>query len=409
MEINRHNYEAFLLDLLEGRLSAEDRQQLSDFLLLNPDCADELAKIDPWVLEKEKVVFRKKTILKKELPDAETELADHNFGLFSIARLEGDLTGEQEQAHREMLEAHPEKAVEWIRWQRTRLVPGRILFKGKEKLKHKNGSGYRTLWISLVSAAAAITLLLLLFRTPTDLIQREQAAGPQQSDTRQESDAPQQFDTRQSDNPRESDTPQYVENPGQTEDQASLNQADETQPARTQNVEDRAARIDRTQTAENQASQETRIQTPEDRAPVQVVQVPLEDMPEKADTPAEDTGSDRIQFASVPSTRLNSFSPAGLPVQDKIVPLDVPEIPVHMSSLSVSQISDMGLMNAIEEYSDEKNFSFWTVANAGINGINKLAGSDISLMASRDEEGEVSGFRLKGKRFSITRPIGQEE
>jgi hypothetical protein len=98
-----------------------------------------------------------------------------------------------------------------------------------------------------------------------------------------------------------------------------------------------------------------------------------------------------------------------MPVQDEITSLDVPAVPVHISSLSVAQITDMGLMNAIEEYSEEKNFSLWNIASAGINGINKLAGSDISLMASRDEEGEVSGFRLKGKRFSITSPIGQEE
>jgi hypothetical protein len=29
-------------------------------------------------------------------------------------------------------------------------------------------------------------------------------------------------------------------------------------------------------------------------------------------------------------------------------------------------------------------------------------------MASRDDEGDVSGFRLKSKRFSLARPLGQE-
>jgi hypothetical protein len=383
MEINRHNYEAFLLDLLEGRLSAEDRQQLRDFLLLNPDCADELAEVNPWVLEEEKVLFRNKTILKKELPDAETKLTDFNFDLFSIARLEGDLNGEQEQEYQKKLEADPETVEEWIRWQRTRLVPERILFKGKENLKHRNGSNYRVLWISLVSAAAAVTLLLLLFRTQTDLLRREQAAGPQQIDTPQQIDVPQQPD----------------ENPAPAEDQASQDQTGETRPSGTQTAEDRAARIDLTQTAEDRAARIDLTQTAENTT----------SQANGMQTPANDPESDRIQLASVNSSRLNAFSPAGAPVADKIRTLDVPAVPVHISSLSVAQISDMGLMNAIEEYSEEKNFSLWTIASAGINGINKLAGSDISLMASRDEEGEVSGFRLKGKRFSITRPIGQEE
>ena len=41
--------------------------------------------------------------------------------------------------------------------------------------------------------------------------------------------------------------------------------------------------------------------------------------------------------------------------------------------------------------------------------INRLAGSDISLMAPRDEEGEVSGFRLKSKRISLSRPLSRDE
>jgi hypothetical protein len=402
MEINRHNYEAFLLDLLEGKLSAEDRQQLRDFLLLNPDCADELVEVNPWVLEEEKVLFRNKTILKKELPDAETMLTDFNFDLFSIARLEGDLNGEQEQEYQKKLEADPETVEEWIRWQRTRLVPDRILFKGKENLKHQNGSNYRVLWISLVSAAAAVTLLLLLFRTQPDLLRREQAAGPQQIDTPQQFDVPQEFNT-----PQEPD-----KNPAPAEDQASRDQTGETRPSGTQNAEDRAARIDRTQNVEDRAARIDRTQNTEDRAARIDRTQTAENTTSQANgmqTPANDPESDRIQLSSVNSSRLNAFSPAEAPVADKIRTLDVPAVPVHMSSLSVAQISDIGFMNAIEEYSEEKNFSLWTIASAGINGINKLAGSDISLMASRDEEGEVSGFRLKGKRFSITRPIGQEE
>jgi hypothetical protein len=69
----------------------------------------------------------------------------------------------------------------------------------------------------------------------------------------------------------------------------------------------------------------------------------------------------------------------------------------------------MDLQEMVENYAEEKDFSLWKIADAGIRGINKLAGSEISLMASRDEEGEVSGFKLKSKRFSLSRPLGQEE
>jgi len=61
-----------------------------------------------------------------------------------------------------------------------------------------------------------------------------------------------------------------------------------------------------------------------------------------------------------------------------------------------------------DEYTRERDFSMWTIANTGLKGINRITGSDISLMASRDEEGEVSGFQLKSRRFSMTRPLGRE-
>ncbi len=94
---------------------------------------------------------------------------------------------------------------------------------------------------------------------------------------------------------------------------------------------------------------------------------------------------------------------------DKIESLNVPQVPIHMSSLSVAQLSELGLQEVIENYAEEKDFSLWKVAKAGIKGINKLVGSDISLMASRDDEGDVSGYQLKGKRFSLTRPLARED
>ncbi len=371
MEINRNNYEAFLLDLLEGRLSAEDRQRLNDFLLLNPDCAQELLEVEPWVLEKDTVEYRNRDLLKKELPHPTTILTDHNFDLFSIARLEGDLTDEQEQAHQNGIAADPVKAEEWLRWQQTRLVPEHIPFKGKEKLKQGDRSKYRIIWMSLVSAAAAIALLLVLSRPGTELVRTEQAVQSQQITTPQRITTPQQ----------------PVENQVTAEAPATDGPATQTQTIEAKTIE--------VQTPEAQSL--------ETRAPVRVIPAPES---VRQEVPGEDL---HVRLAAVSPTQLNTFSPAGVPVTDEVTSLDVPLVPVHMRNLSMAQISDMGLMNVIEEYSEEKGFSLWNLASAGVNGINKLSGSDISLMASRDEEGEISGFQLKGKRFSITRPIGQDE
>ncbi|MEA3461508.1 MAG: hypothetical protein U9R49_06490, partial [Bacteroidota bacterium] len=107
--------------------------------------------------------------------------------------------------------------------------------------------------------------------------------------------------------------------------------------------------------------------------------------------------------------RINASSPSGEAVPDKIEALYIPPVPVHLSSLTVGQIYDMDLQEVVESYAEGSNFSLLTIANAGIKSINKLAKSDISLMASRNEEGDVSGIWLKGKRFSLSRPLGQKE
>ena len=162
MEINRHNYEAFLLDLLEGRLSVEDQQRLNDFLEQNPDCSGDLMETGPWVLEKEKINYPGIEHLKRVLPTAASVLTEHNFDLFSIARMEGDLTRDQEMAHQSMVSQDEIRAGQWAEWQKTRLEAEPVLFKGKDQLKHKNGNRTRIVWMSLISAAAAVALLIFI-------------------------------------------------------------------------------------------------------------------------------------------------------------------------------------------------------------------------------------------------------
>jgi hypothetical protein len=94
---------------------------------------------------------------------------------------------------------------------------------------------------------------------------------------------------------------------------------------------------------------------------------------------------------------------------DRIEPLDIPQVSPNLTSLSVSQIAELDRKKLFDDFTEENNISLMSVANAGIKGINKLTGSDISLMASKDEDGDVSGFRLKSKRFSVTRPLAHQE
>ena len=384
MKIDRHNYEAFLLDLLEGNLSVEDQQELHHFLKLNPDCADELTELEPWVLEKEHISFPYRQLLNKEFPEPSSQLNEHNFDLFSIARLEGDLSAKQLADHQSMISSSDLRSQQWSEWQQTRLLADTMVFKGKDQLKKKTGLRNRALWISVFSAAAAVTLLLVLFM-----------AGPDFSGQKLSVETPLEAANSQTpDDPDQPESQPIQEEPEENQKDHLTVEGSTQTPAQTP-AQQRAPEAKEEKSKPNAMFSITRDQ-----------KRPLEIESKSKAIPRDDL-QPRVLKISAHQTNA-SFQP-GAPVPDQIKTLDVPPVSIHLGSLSFAQIYEMDLQEVFEDYTQERDFSLWTVANAGIKGINKIAGSDISLLASRDEEGEVTGFRLKSRRFSVTRPLGQEE
>lgn len=366
MKIDRDNYEAYLLDLLEGRLSAGDQDLLKDFLLLNPDCADELSELEPSFLEPVLMQYPNKDLLKRELPDRSSLLTGHNFDLFSIARMEGDLTIEQEEAHRDMVASDSQKRKDWKSWQQTKLVPAEVEYRDRAGLTRKSGVSRRMIWTGVISAAAAVALVFILLRMEPVLPPQELA--------------------------EQTTSGIKVEQPLKTQDQSA---SQEELP-----VMEEVEEVELTPVLSEQKSRGSAMFSVkrDHERPIRTES--------NREGPADNLQPRPLKISD---NRLYLASLAGDPVPDQIKPLDVPPVHVHLSSLSVAQISELDLQEVLEDYTEEKDISFWSIASAGIKGINKIAKSDISLLASRDEEGDVSGFRLKSKRFSLTRPVRQEE
>ena len=368
MEINRHNYEAFLLDQLEGRLSVEQQQELEEFLRLNPDCVGELSEIEISHMEAQPILHPNSASLKKEFPDAATVLTDQNFDMFSIARMEQDLADEQIRAHQAMLELDDHKAAQWNQWQQTRMIPETLVFPKKEGLYRRKDLKGRMIWISIVSAAAVLILLLIL-------IGRDQNLPSQEA---------------------------YV--PALQEKESALAQ---DLPSENEIVAEELEPVpDQGPAVKKDPARQPVIVNPD---PVSTGRLAVQAMEPETAVEEVPTTSMPVIPAAVSADRLNRASMIAQVDADKIEPLHVSPVPVHNSSLTLAQMYDQGLQELAEDYVEESDISLWTIANAGIKGINKLAGSDISLLASRDEEGDISGFRLKSKRFSITRPLGREE
>ncbi|MDM8160396.1 hypothetical protein QUH73_11275 [Labilibaculum sp. K2S] len=155
-EITRYNYEEFFLDYLEGTLSSLQSVALEDFLTRNPDLKLELEEMECPVFTKDSVEIDLKSL--KEIPFRES------FDDFCIARLEGDLSVENEIAFDTFLEKNKSFQKENQIYQKTILhADNSLVFTDKEKLKRSSRKVAYWWYFSRIGVAASIVLLFSLW------------------------------------------------------------------------------------------------------------------------------------------------------------------------------------------------------------------------------------------------------
>lgn len=133
--IDHGNYEAWLLDRLEGNLTPGQERMLDAFLAANPGLdpgPTDLPSLDP---ERSVLSAYDKEALKRSLPPA--GMPHEPLDDFLIARLEGDLTPQQEEALRLYLLAHPEHQRAERTYALTKLVPAALAFAEKRSLERE--------------------------------------------------------------------------------------------------------------------------------------------------------------------------------------------------------------------------------------------------------------------------------
>jgi hypothetical protein len=364
MEINRNNYEAWLLDLTEGSLTEKQVQQLRDFLMLNPDCALEgLAGAETWILEAEKIAYSGKDMLRRELPDPQSTVSGAGFDLFSIAMLEGDLTHSQEAGYLRMIENDAEKMKEWLLWKRIRLTGEWISFDRKEALKRSTDSRPRVIWISIAAAAAVFILFFSISRMDQGFNPRKFIPVEAERDIE----------------------PQIGQKADSFAEEAAVPAKEQsTRPAPVANKpsalsimkhQDAPELISHTVDATSLPEMERGLQG----RPLRVAMLEKELMkqPEQAK-------------------------------YDRIKPLDLPPLPSYSELADQEQVEEEGLARAYRDFMEERNISLLSIASAGVDGINRLSGSDLSLDVSRDQRGEVSGFRFRSGILSVDSPIRKQ-
>jgi hypothetical protein len=156
MKINTHNYEAYLLDFMEGNLSSSDEIELRKFVRLHPHLQIDLEKSDDLRLIPEKIIFDKKKLLKENPETAINEIS--KIERLSIAFLENEMKQEELNELNLLIENRRYLQI-FNNFQKIKLNKPKIIYKNKELLKRKSS---KYIFNFLYRAAAFIVLLLSL-------------------------------------------------------------------------------------------------------------------------------------------------------------------------------------------------------------------------------------------------------
>jgi hypothetical protein len=144
MKINQNNYEAYLLDYLEGHIDADTKKDLEIFLQQNPSIKTTLDQFESISIVPDIVKYPSKSDLYK-LKFEKSTITESNYGDYCIAYHENILTEEKrkECIHFSALKYENEK--ELMRSGKVYLTPDlNIIYPDKKNLKHKNQPVRRT-------------------------------------------------------------------------------------------------------------------------------------------------------------------------------------------------------------------------------------------------------------------------
>lgn len=153
-KINRENFEAWLLDLAEGNLSAEEKSELMAFLDANPDLKETVDLSEYTGLTSDTVVFENKQRLYRG------ELNEHNIEWYLAAQAEGDTTEEENAVIEKFIEKHPSWKKQQHLYSLSKLSADEsILFENKSSLYHAKTVSLFKRRAFYYAAAAVVSIL----------------------------------------------------------------------------------------------------------------------------------------------------------------------------------------------------------------------------------------------------------
>ena len=373
MHINRENYEAWLLDMMEGELSPEQEEEVRQFLAGNPDLETGTHLLDMTLIPPE-ISFPLKEDVKKG--GCSCEINKGNYEQFCIARIEGDLSASAEKALDDFLSDNPECARTARLYGMVILRPDRsVHFPDKHMLKKTGpatgklqGFSRRRVVYRSLSVAASVVLLLSASVFIWNYSRIDQTVTTH-ADT----------------------------------EVSSATETDQAPDAVTTPVN----RIYRGQTA--QVDIESLISTP---------------VVHKAFTAQAIVQEETVNTGSGPVNRDHGLLPLPVTHLNKKfgieTSLTAPQMdPVRMAGLyrppAAAYREDrqlpatliggvMGLLsNTMDEDTERDRITLWDIADAGLKGINNVAGTDMRFEREYNSDGELVSMAFNSRLIEFRR------
>lgn len=349
MNINHQNYECFLTDYLDGLLEPEKVAELMAFLAANPDLSAELEQVrTAWKLPISEQAPQDFSHLLKDIN--RLPISSSNFDELCIACHEGDLDDSQKAKLIAFALEEPKRFERFELFSKLKFTANKqVAYFNKRALKQQSKQAIylrRSIWTG--SAIAASIALMLFLRIQEPAYHSPEIAS-YQSDSLIKMIA--------SENETLSDDKQA--NTNKVQQTTRLNPDSDQTEISGDILEIQLAAVDTTENNEEQFIKIARIEP-------QLLMVKP------------------IQLKESPRKNLESYNEPA----EKTIPI-------------VNEIK----MKSTGFIAQAENLTINDIIRSGINGINKMAETNIQYEIQTNDEGKITEFALKTDNFNLKRKI----
>lgn len=379
MQPDRSDYEIWIADWLAGNPDSDRKKQLEDFLADNPDLKEEAESLLLTSVEPGSISFPRKDLLKKSPEDFTPSQVEY----LSAAYLENDLSPEQIEELNICLAKNPELRLLSESVRKIKLSPPDSRYNRKRRLKKQTMAGriLKISWVGL-SAAASVAILVtgsvFISRIITEkknipetarLIQPDLISEPEMKTGKAVSEV----------NSQTGVSGRIIMNEGPDADIQGFISAAESRTGEGRTKPEQHVK-------EPAIQQQQQPLRPEGQLPAGIMRI-------------NDIPAFSIRFAQKPET--SSLMAVSVPYRE----------PPYDGRNTLSRLIARTFREKIlrDDSGSDAPVRTYEIASAGINGISRLFGLEMSLTGITDSQGDLKSLYFSSRLVKFNAPLKKDE